>query len=119
MTETYLIFDGETLAASGDEGDTIESEEFSVTDKENLKIQLIGDGSSTNLTGTLKARCDPNKNVFGPYKELFSGKDLTSNDENSDIVNVDVDGLTAVKLELVNGAASTTDVDVTGGANDK
>lgn len=114
MTETILVFDGQSLAASGG---TATSEEFSVLNQEQLKIQVIGDGSSTSLDGKLLARVNPDKNTFGEDKNVFTGEDLTAYDNNSKIFTVDVRGLSAVKLDLVNNAASSTTVSTTGGAD--
>lgn len=115
MTDTVLILDQQSLDASGGANPEATSQEFSVLNKDELKVQIIGDGSSTDLTGKLLARCNPEKNTFGEYKDVFTSEDFTQLDNNSNVYSVDVRGLTAVKLNVVNGAASPTVFDATGG----
>lgn len=115
MTDTKLIFDQQSLDASGGAAPEQTSSEFSVLNKEELKIQVIGDADSTDLTGKLLARCNPDKNTFGEYKDIFSNEDFTQLDNNSKVYTVDVRGLTAVKLNVVNGNTASTVFDATGG----
>ena len=117
MTDTVLIFDGQQLAASGNAGDEQTSDEFSVLDDEELKIQIIGDGASTTLDGKLLGRCNLDKNTFGEYKDVFSGEDISTYDNDSKIFEVDVRGLSAVKLNLVNSGGASTTIDATGGSD--
>jgi len=100
------IFDNETVSSGGG---TATSSDIEVGNDDVFQLQTDGeDANATDVDIVVLQKVNSQAPDPGEYDSL--NVDLTSKENNSNVINYDVEGASVIKIKIINNAGSDTDI---------